>query len=113
MVVSHAHFCDTEGFFDVFRQRAKIGSKDHQTYFTKDIIRNEFSLQEQEIKKEKWRVYSKVLKFINYFDNKYKPLDDAKIEADKLNKLMTTFPKIMEVMNENKLFFINYFLFRA
>lgn len=66
-------------------------------------------MQEKEIKKEKWRVYARVLEFIHYFDNNYKPLADAKIEVDRLNKIMTTFPEIMEVMNEKKLFFINYF----
>ena len=46
MVVSHPHFCDIEGFFDVLRLRAKVGTKDHEFYFPEDIIRNEFSLQE-------------------------------------------------------------------
>lgn len=83
MAMSHDHFCDIEGFFSVFRRRDKVGSKDHEPYFPEDIIRNEFSLQEQEIKKEKWRVYSRVLEFIHCFDDEYKPLDDAKIEANK------------------------------
>ena len=64
-------------------------------------------MQEQETKKEKWRVYSQVLEFIHYFDQKYNPLDNANTEADKMNKLMNNFPKIMEVMNEKKQFFIN------
>ena len=50
------------------------------------------------------------MELINYFDNKYKALDDAKIEADKLNKIMTNFLENMEVMNEKKLFFITSFL---
>lgn len=53
MAMSHPHFCDTKGFFDVFRKRAKVGAMEHQFYFLEDIIRNEFSLQEKEIKKEK------------------------------------------------------------
>lgn len=53
------------------------------------------------------------MEFIHCFDNNYKPLDDAKIEVDRLNKLMTTFPKIMDVVNEKKLFFINSFLEKA
>ena len=59
-------------------------------------------MQEKETKKEKWRVFSRVLEFINYFDKDYKPLGNAKIEVDKINKLMITFPKIMETMNEKK-----------
>ena len=51
-------------------------------------------------------MYSRVLEFIHCFDDNYKPLAGAKIEADRLNKLMNTFSKIMEVMNEKKLFFI-------
>ena len=101
MVVSHPHFCDTKGFYDlVFRFRAKLGSIKHEPYYLEDIIRNEFSLQEQETKKEKWRVFSRVLEFIHCFDKDYKPFDNAKIEANRINKLIITFPKTMEVMNE-------------
>ena len=74
---------------------------------TTTIIRNEFSLQEKETKKEKWIIFSRVLKFIHCFDKDYKPLDDAKTKVDRINKLMITFPKIMETMNEKKQFFIN------
>ena len=56
MVVSHPFFCDTEGFYDlVFIFRDKLGSIKHEPYYPEDIIRNEFSLQEQETKKDKWR----------------------------------------------------------
>lgn len=51
MALSHPHFCDSKGFFNIFRLRAKVGSTKHEPYFPKNIIRNEFSLQEQEIKK--------------------------------------------------------------
>ena len=74
MVVLHVCFNDSEGFFDIFRWRVKTGAKDHKPYFPKDIIRNELSLQEKEIKKKKWRVYTRVLEFINCFDKDYKPL---------------------------------------
>lgn len=107
MVVSHAHFCDTKGFYDlVFRIRAKFGSINHEPYFPDDIIRNEFSLQEQETKKEKWRIFSRVFEFIHYFEKEYEPLGNVKIEIDKINKLILTFPEIMETMNK-KHFFIN------
>lgn len=58
-------------------------------------------------------MYSRVLKFIHFFDDNNKPLVGAKIEVDKLSKIVTTFSKIMEVMNEKKLFFINSFLEKA
>ena len=85
-----------------FRIRAKVDARNHEPYFPKDIKRNEFSLQEQDTKKDKWRFLSKVLEFIHCFDKDYKCLGNAKIEADKINKLMLTFPKIMETMNEKK-----------
>lgn len=64
-------------------------------------------MQEQETKKEKWRVFSRVLKFIHCFDGDYNPLDNANTEVDRINKLMITFPEIMETMNDKKYFFIN------
>ena len=91
----------------MLRHRIKLGPVKHNSYYPEDIIRNEFSLQEQETKKEKWRVYSWVLEFIHCFDNKYDPLDNAITEVEKISKLMNTFPKIMEVMNEKKQFFID------
>ena len=61
MAISHPHFCDTEGFFNsALRHRIKLCQFEHEFYFPEDVIRNEYSLQEQETKKEKWRVYSKV-----------------------------------------------------
>jgi len=47
MVVSHPHFYDTGGFHHLaFRHRIKLGKIDHDFYFPKDKIRNEYSLQE-------------------------------------------------------------------
>ena len=110
MVVSHPNFCDIEGFYHLaLRHRIKLGKIEHEFYCSEDIIRNEYSLQEQETKKEKWRVYSKVLDFIHYFDVDYSPLSNGVTTADKINKIMSTFPKIMEAMNEKKQFFINSF----
>ena len=103
MAVSHPRFCDSEGFFNqTLRHRIKLGEVKHDSYYPEDIIRNEFSLQEQETKKEKWRVYSRVLEFIHYFDKNYGPLDNASTEADKIKKLMNNFPEIMKAMNEKK-----------
>ena len=59
--------------------------------------------------KRKNGVFSKVLDFIHYFDVDYNPLDNTVTTADKINKLMNTFPEIMEAMNEKKQFFINSF----
>ena len=110
MAISHPCFCDIEGFYNqTLRHRIKLGSIKHDSYYLEDIIRNEFSLQEQETKKEKWRVYSQVLEFIHCFDWKYSPLDNASTEANKINKLMNNFPTIMEAMNEKKQFFIDSF----
>ena len=52
---------------------------------------------------------SKVLSFINYFDKDYNPLSNDETTVDKMIKLMSTFPKIMEVMNEKKQQFIDSF----
>ena len=110
MAVSHPRFCDSEGFYhSALRPRISSGKIAHEFCFPEDIIRNEYSLQEQETKKEKWRVYSKVLSFINCFDQDYSPLNNAATTADRINKLMSTFPEIMEVMNEKKQHFINSF----
>ena len=52
MAVSHPRFCDSEGFFNqTLRHRIKLGEVKHDSYYPEDIIRNEFSLQEQETKK--------------------------------------------------------------
>ena len=53
------------------------------------------------------------MEFIHCFDKDYSPLDNAIIEADKINKLMNTFPKIMEAMNEKKKFFIDSYQDKA
>lgn len=52
-------------------------------------------------------MFSRVLDFTHCFDEKYSPLGNAIIEADRINKLMITFPQRMETMNEKKKLFIN------
>ena len=47
-----------------------------------------------------WNLYIVLIK-------DYSPLDNAITKEDKINKLMNTFPKIMEIMNEKKQLFIN------
>ena len=71
-------------------------------YFPKDFIKNIFSLQEKEIRKEKWVVYRKVLDLINGFEPKYNPLVDKKYWGTKMNMLMNNFPGIMKTLNEMK-----------
>ncbi len=63
--------------------------------------------RKKKLKNKKWKVYSWVLEFIHCFDQKYSPLDNANTETDRINKLMSNFPKIMEAMNEKKQFFID------
>ena len=90
-----------------------MGNIEHEFYYPEDIIRNEFSLQEQETKKEKWRVYSRVLEFIHHFDKDYNPLDKVEPEVNKINKLMIVFPSIMEAMNGKKQLLIDAYPDRA
>ena len=40
--------------------------------------------------------------FISSFDKQYDPLADCKLMRDRVNKLMTHFATIMEVLNEKK-----------
>ena len=54
------------------------------------------------MKKEKWRVFNKTMDFIFVFDRQYDPLGDSKLLGDRVNKLMTHFAAIMEVLIEKK-----------
>lgn len=47
----HPKFSNLKGFYEMFKERTKARSYDHFYYYPEDIIRNEFSLQEQEVKK--------------------------------------------------------------
>ena len=40
--------------------------------------------------------------FVSSFDKQYDPLGDYKLLGDRINKLMTHFAAIMEVLNEKK-----------
>ena len=102
MAQSSARFIDPEGFYEIFRQRTKSKKYTHAFYYPEDIIRIEFSLLEKEVKKEKWRFFSKTMDFVSNFDRKYDPLGDCKLLGDRVNKLMTHFATIMEVLNEKK-----------
>ena len=43
MVQSSARFIDLEGFYEMFRQRAKAKKYTHIFYYLKDVVRNELS----------------------------------------------------------------------
>ena len=82
-------------------------------YFPEDIIRNIFSLQEQEVRKEKWIVFSKILEFINAFDSDYDPLKDKKYWGAKMHVLMNNFSAVMQNMNEKKATYVKAYPERA
>ena len=65
---SFPRFIDPEGFYELFRQREKAKKYSHIFYYLEDVVRNELSLLEQEVKKEKWRVFSKTMDFVLSFD---------------------------------------------
>ena len=100
MAESHARFIDPEGFYDILRDRIKASKMKQHVYYPEDIIRNIFTLQEQELRKEKWMVSSKTLEFINDFDLHYDPLKDKKYWEAKMQTLMNNFSKIIQAMNE-------------
>lgn len=102
MAQSHSCFIDSKGFYDMLKERTKAKSYEQIVYFPKDIIRNQFSLQENEVKKEKWKVYIWVLEFFNALDRKYDPIADIKYQGDKINNLMAHFLGIMQTLNEKK-----------
>ena len=68
MAQSFARFIDVEGFYEMFRQRTKAKKYAHIFYYPEDIVRNELSLLNQEVKKVKWRVFSKTMDFVSFFD---------------------------------------------
>ena len=95
MAESHARFIDPEGFYDLLRERVKASHMGHQVYYLEDIIKNIFTLQEQELRKEKWIVFSKTLEFINAFDPQYDPLRDKTYWGAKMQTLMNNFAMII------------------
>ena len=102
MAESHARVMDPEGFYDLLRERIKAARMEQHVYYPEDIIRNIFTLHEQELRKEKWIVFSTTLEFINAFDPKYDPLKDKKYWGAKMQALMNNFAAIIQAMNEKK-----------
>ena len=113
MARSHACYIDLEGFYDLLRERTKAKAHTKIVYFPKDIIKNNFSLQEHEVIKRKWIVYSKVLDFINALVPKYDPLEDKKYWGAKMDMLMNNIFGIMQTLNEKKYIIIKTYLGRA
>lgn len=69
MPIAMVRCANNEGFLSgMFRDKIRYALMEHQSYFHEDIIRNEFDLQTQEIKKEKWIIYNKTIDFIRNFD---------------------------------------------
>ena len=52
MAQSLARFIDPEGFYEMFRQRTKTKKYTHIFYYPEDVIRNELSLLEHEVKRK-------------------------------------------------------------
>lgn len=86
----------------MFKERKRAKSHEHIVYFLANIIRNQFSLQEQEFRKEKCKVYSRVLEFVNAFELEYSPLADKKYWGAKIDMLMNNFAGFMQTLNEKK-----------
>ena len=84
-----------------------------QVYYPEDLIRNIFTLQEKELRKEKWMVYGKTLDFINAFDPHYDPLKEKKYWGAKMQALMNNFAEILQAMNEKKAAFVATYPDRA
>lgn len=94
---------DPEDFFNgVFRKRAVCKSRPHQFQFLEDLIRNEFSLDEQELRKEKWVAYKRGLDFIHQFDSSYDPLSSFTHFEEKVKFLILYFEDLMQTLKEKR-----------
>lgn len=106
-----SRFSNLEDFFNgIFRKRAICKGRPHQFQFPKDLIKNEFDLDEQELRKEKWVAYKKALNFVHQFDNSYYPLssfhpfeEKAKFPTLCFEAIMKTIKKKREAMIKNNL----------
>lgn len=96
-------FVDLEDFFNsMFKKRARCVGKAHQFHFLEDLIRNEFNLDEQEIRKEKWIAFKKDLDFIHHFDSNYDPLVSFHPFEEKIKFLVVYFEDLMQNLKEKK-----------
>lgn len=94
---------DLEGFFALFRQRIKGGKFAHVFNFPEDLIRNEFDLGRQELNKEKWIAYEKLLALVHKLDPKYDPLMEFTPFHKRIDFLMSNFREIMSSLRTKKI----------
>lgn len=98
-----ARFADLEDFLNgMFRKKVRCSHKIHQFHFPEDLIRNEFNLDQQEGKKEKWLAYKKTLDFVQFFDKNYDPLKSFHPFEERINYLIGYFEGAMQTLNEKK-----------
>lgn len=79
----------------MFKKRAICRGRPHQFQFLEDLIRNEFDLDEQELRKEKWVAYKKALDFVHQFDTSYDPLSSFHPFKEKIKFLILCFEDVM------------------
>lgn len=98
-----ARFVDLEDFFNgIFKKKVRCGGRAHQFHFLEDLIRNEFNLDEQEVRKEKWIAFKKTLDFIQHFDRNYDPLASFNPFEEKIKYLVVYFEDLMQTLKEKK-----------
>jgi hypothetical protein len=93
---------DPKGFFTLFRTRIKGAKLVHQMNFPEDLIRNEFNLEVQELNKEMWVAYDKLLTIVHKMDPKYDPLIDFNLHHKNIDFLLLNFKEIMGMMNTKR-----------
>lgn len=98
-----ARFIDPGDFFNnMFKKKVRCGGRVHQFHFPEDLIRNEFNLDEQEVRKEKWLAFKKTLDFVQHFDKNYDPLSNFYPFEEKIKFLVVYFEDAMQALNEKK-----------
>lgn len=86
----------------MFRKREVCKGRPHQFQFPEDLIKNEFSLDEQELTKEKWVAYKRALDFIHQFDSSYDPLSSFNPFEEKIKFLVFYFEDLMQTLKEKR-----------
>lgn len=94
---------DPEDFFNgMFRKKVACRGRPHQFQFPEDLIRNEFDLDEQELRKEKWVAYKKAFDFVHQFDASYDPLSSFFPLEEKIKFLIVCFEDVMQTLKEKR-----------
>lgn len=89
-------------FNGMLRKRVVCRGRPHQFQFLEDLIRNEFDLDEQELRKEKWVAYKKALDFVHQFDANYDPLSSFFPFEEKIKFLIVFFEDVMQTLREKR-----------